>query len=792
MSAELCNASKRIADRRNMPPAKFSHLRLVLAFLCLITTGMASVVCGAPVLEEWQQKVSRIRWVAYSPPSANPVKGVSATPEALKADLLVLREAGFTGVVTYSASGVLGRELPVLARSLGFEGVIVGVWDPRNANEIAAAKACSGNPIVLGFCVGNEGLAKRYQMTDLSRAIQQLREATGKPVTTTEEIDDYGEEDLLRLGDWVFPNAHPYFHNKLDPASAVRWTQGAYEDLKRKCGRFVLFKEVGLPTEGDPEHRLSETAQEQYYLKLAETPVRFVYFEAFDQPWKTHLPVEPHWGMFHSDRWPKRLGWRLMGKEPTSRPARQAAQAVAGAFYIYLDGDSPKNHYKPTGYMGDCGDIHIDETFEDRPHSGQTCIRIVYDAKGKKPNECLYRPPCKWAGVYWQHPPNNFGKNPANKGKGFDLSAYGRLVFWARADRKCKIEFKVGGIDAPYGDSLSYPRSKTAKLNDKWREFQVDLKGADLKHIIGGFCWVSNWDANPDGVTFYLDDIRFDAGHEKNGSQVSPEDVLHANLLDASPETAAPKKTEKRPALPSEPEGSQYLPMNTGNTWTYYKSTSGKGEILLWALIERSGDKGKVAYITAKAGPATSQETYTVQESVQDGRLKFWQIRVDPTEARDGRYGSIPGTALRVEKILWGRVPSSEHIIEIDEVIVRNPVFGGTEVREERPILPEPKTTDMEVRIVPGTWNGSSFHPTPVNMEIKASLQKIDIVVPAGSWREVLEVTTDVKQEGAKWTTISYYVQGVGLVKEVQFDPEGSESYRLELKSFQLKNPDHK
>ncbi len=510
MSPDPCNASRGIADRRNTHPAEFSHLRLVLAFLCLMTTGAASVVCGAAVLEEWQQKVSRIRWVAYSPPTADPLKGIEATPEALKADLVVLRKAGFTGLVTYSASGVLGRKLPALAQSLGFEGMIVGVWNPKSADEIAAAKASSKNPIVLGFCVGNEGLAKRYQMAELSRAIQQLREATGKPVTTTEEIDDYGEEGLLQLGDWVFPNTHPYFHNKLDPESAVRWTQGAYEDLKRKCGRFVLFKEVGLPTEGDPKQRLSESAQEQYYLKLAETPVRFVYFEAFDQPWKTHLPVEPHWGIFRSDRRPKRLGSRLMGKEPTSTPATQAAQAVAGAFYIYLDADSPKNHYRPTGYMGDCGDIHIDEAFEGRPRSGQTCIRIVYDAKGKGPNECPYSPPCKWAGVYWQNPPNNWGKNPANKGKGFDLSAYRRLVFSARADRECTIEFKVGGIDERYGDSLSYPRSKTAKLDDNWREFQIDLGGANLKHIIGGFCWASKWDANPDGVTFYLDDIRFE------------------------------------------------------------------------------------------------------------------------------------------------------------------------------------------------------------------------------------------------------------------------------------------
>jgi exo-beta-1,3-glucanase (GH17 family) len=173
-------------------------------------------------------------------------------------------------------------------------------------------EAAAGNPVVLGFCVGNEGLQSRYQLQALSAAAGELRQKAGKPVTTTEIVERYADENLLRLGDWVFPNAHPYFHNQLDPDDAVRWTKNVYEDLSRRSGGFVMFKEVGLPTAGDSQGRLSEEAQERYYLKLAETGVRFAYFEAFDQPWKTRPPVEPHWGIFGSDRTPKRLGRRLM------------------------------------------------------------------------------------------------------------------------------------------------------------------------------------------------------------------------------------------------------------------------------------------------------------------------------------------------------------------------------------------------------------------------------------------------------------------------------------------------
>lgn len=479
---------------------------LILNVGALMAAGvLQNEGAGQKRAKELEDKFSGITWVAYSPPSANPEQGIEATKKAIQEDLALLLRAEFTGLVTYTSSGVVGREVPKIAEALGFKGVILGVWDPQSREEIAAAKRAAGQAVVLGFCVGNEGLGKRYQLEELASAIDDLRKATGKPVTTTEEIDDYADEALLKLGDWVFPNAHPYFHERFEPQSAVRWTEGAFRDLSQKAKRFVLFKEVGLPTDGDPQGRMTEQAQEHYYLELAKTKVSFVYFEAFDQPWKRHLPVEPHWGIYRADRSPKQLAMHLM-EGVTAAPS----DATAGAFYVYLDADSPKNHFKPTGYMGDCGDIHIDEVCEVNPHSGETCIKVVYEANGKGPNECSYSPPCKWAGTYWQNPPNNWGKESRFKRKGFDLSKYKRLSFWARADKACRIEFKVAGIDERYGDSLRYPRSKTAKLGAKWKEFTIPLEGTDLSHIIGGFCWASNWDSNPNGATFYIDDVRFE------------------------------------------------------------------------------------------------------------------------------------------------------------------------------------------------------------------------------------------------------------------------------------------
>src|SRR5207244_4159457 len=154
---------------------------------------------------------------------------------------------------------------------------------------------------------------------------------------------------------------------------------------------------------------------------------------------------------------PKRLGLRLLGKEA---PSAIFAATPEEVFWVYQDAESDQNHFKPSGYMGDIGDVKVKEAWEVNPHSGNTCIRVIYEAKGEPPHNCAYNPPCKYAGVYWLEPANNWGREDRWKNRGFNLSAYKRLTFWARADSDCKIEFKVGGVSGKYGDSLNFSRSK--------------------------------------------------------------------------------------------------------------------------------------------------------------------------------------------------------------------------------------------------------------------------------------------------------------------------------------------
>ena len=176
-------------------------------------------------------------------------------------------------------------------------------------------------------------------------------------------------------------------------------------------------------------------------------------------------------------------------------------------FYVYKDAGSPENHFNPSGYMGDCGDIIITETSTENPAKGSTCIKVTYSAKGKGPNKCDYPAPCKWAGVYWLNPPNNWGSMPKN---GYDLGAFNTLKFYAKAETSCEIEFKVGGVSWIYGDSQREPKGIKVRLSNKWEEYSIPLKGGSFIYVIGGFCFVTNKLSCPNGIVFYLDEIRFE------------------------------------------------------------------------------------------------------------------------------------------------------------------------------------------------------------------------------------------------------------------------------------------
>ncbi len=177
----------------------------------------------------------------------------------------------------------------------------------------------------------------------------------------------------------------------------------------------------------------------------------------------------------------------------------QGRKVQAVPLYVYADKGSVSNHYIPSGWMGDYSDIKIDVGSADNPYFGKSCTKIAYANKASNG--------ARWAGIYWQNPPNNWGGQDG----GLDLSKATKVTFWARGEKGGERieEFKIGGIMGEYSDSDTAGIGPVI-LDNAWKQYTIDLTGKDLSYIIGGFCWATNIDVNPDGATFYLDEIRYE------------------------------------------------------------------------------------------------------------------------------------------------------------------------------------------------------------------------------------------------------------------------------------------
>ncbi|MDD5573852.1 MAG: hypothetical protein PHH75_01590 [Candidatus Omnitrophica bacterium] len=170
-------------------------------------------------------------------------------------------------------------------------------------------------------------------------------------------------------------------------------------------------------------------------------------------------------------------------------------------FYVYSDKDaSNSNFFIPSGWMGDYADLTLDNGWSEDPSSGRTCLKISYSSRASSG--------ARWAGMYWQNPANNWG---SKERAGVDLRGVSRLTFWAKGEKGGERieEFKMGGITGAYPDSDTAGIGPVI-LTPGWKQYTIDLRSKDLSHVIGGFAWSANLDGNPQGCTFYLDEIRYE------------------------------------------------------------------------------------------------------------------------------------------------------------------------------------------------------------------------------------------------------------------------------------------
>jgi len=267
------------------------------------------------------------------------------------------------------------------------------------------------------------------------------------------------------------------------------WARGA------KGGESIKNFVVGGITKGTyPDSTTVEMGQaeltnawKQYTINLVGQDLTYI---SGGFSWVISADLNPEGATFFIDdiKFEADPGIKAEGKKQENMP-----------FYIYADRTSPSNHFFSSGWMGDFSDIKIDGASKEDPYLGDSCIKITYSGKAAQG--------ARWAGVMWQNPANNWG----SVDKGFDLSKAAKLTFWVRGEKGGERieEFKVGGTMGEFSDS-DIAVIGPAILNKEWTQYTIDLKGKDMSYIFGGFAWSANVDNNPEGATFYLDEIKFE------------------------------------------------------------------------------------------------------------------------------------------------------------------------------------------------------------------------------------------------------------------------------------------
>jgi len=150
--------------------------------------------------------------------------------------------------------------------------------------------------------------------------------------------------------------------------------------------------------------------------------------------------------------------------------------------------------WTPSGLMGNTKSFTLDGAWSDSVYEGSGAIRMHYTGRRG------------WAGVVWQHPPNNWGDEDG----GFDLTGAKALEFWVRGESGGEMaSFGVGLLDknTAYPDSVIV-KTATIELGSEWKKFRIPFQeGDDLTSLKVGF--VATLEGQRSPVTIYLDSIRF-------------------------------------------------------------------------------------------------------------------------------------------------------------------------------------------------------------------------------------------------------------------------------------------
>ena len=137
--------------------------------------------------------------------------------------------------------------------------------------------------------------------------------------------------------------------------------------------------------------------------------------------------------------------------------------------------------YFPTYNIGDA--LNVDQNYFGESSPKPPCIMINYS----KGNE-------GYGTLIWRYPSDNTGEK-----NGRDLSGANKLTFWAKSDRKIRVQFFIG----KFLNDTAYIIQEY-NLTPEWQQYDIDMSGKDLTNIRGGFATTLD-----ESGTIYLNDIKY-------------------------------------------------------------------------------------------------------------------------------------------------------------------------------------------------------------------------------------------------------------------------------------------
>lgn len=197
-----------------------------------------------------------------------------------------------------------------------------------NAAEVArgVALARQYSDIVVAVNVGNEALVDwNDHMVTLQSVIdyvRQVKKSIEQPVTVADNYAwwiHHGAPLAAEL-DFIGVHTYPAWENKTIEQGLAYTIQNIEDVHKALPGKPVVILEGGWATTASEfSEQANEANQARYYRDVSrwaeKTNTTFMFFEAFDEPWKGNpdnaAGAEKHWGLFNVDRTPKKVMLRI-------------------------------------------------------------------------------------------------------------------------------------------------------------------------------------------------------------------------------------------------------------------------------------------------------------------------------------------------------------------------------------------------------------------------------------------------------------------------------------------------